>query len=300
VRFVFHTDLPGSLEAYYQEIGRAGRDGAPAEAQMLFGLGDIRMRRMFIDDEDSSAEHKRRAHGRLATLIGFCETAACRRQILLRYFGETALACGNCDNCLNTAPRQDGTAEAKLILAAIAQTGGFFGPAHIVDVLRGGKTEKVLGRGHHLLAAFGAGAARRKEDWQSLIRQMVAAEFLVCDAHGGLAISPKGESLRRGEGGFDYRLEAAPAGARSKSRGAALAPMAAGDDELLAALKSLRLRLAKERRVAAFLIFSDRSLLDMAALRPRNRDEFALVHGVGVAKLQEFAAPFLKVIAAQG
>ncbi len=301
VRFVFHTDLPGSLEAYYQEIGRAGRDGGPAEAQMLFGLGDIRMRRMFIDDEDSSAEHKRRAHGRLATLIGFCETAACRRQILLRYFGETAQACGNCDNCLNQAPRQNGAAEAKLILAAIAQTGERFGPAHIVDVLRGGETEKIRDRGHHLLAVFGAGAARRKEDWQSLIRQMVAAELLTLDAqgHGGLAITPKGEALRRGEGGFEYRLEAAPAKDR-KSRGTPLAPMAAGDDALLAALKSLRLRLAKERRVAAFLIFSDRSLLDMAALKPRNRDEFALVHGVGVAKLKEFAAPFLRVIAEQG
>ena len=253
VRYVFHTDLPGSLEAYYQEIGRAGRDGQPAEAHMLFGLGDIRMRRMFIEQEEASAEHKRRAHARLATLIGYCETASCRRQILLNYFGEAGVVCGNCDNCLDQAPRLDGTAEAKLILAAVAQSGQRFGPAHIVDLLRGGETQKVMEKGHERLACFGSGAAR-KEDWQSLIRQMVAGGFLTLDmeGHGGVFIAGKGAALLRGEARFDYRPEAPRAASSAKGRAASSsgspgrrARVSAADGALLAALKAARLRLAQ-------------------------------------------------------
>ncbi|TIY10526.1 MAG: ATP-dependent DNA helicase RecQ, partial [Mesorhizobium sp.] len=181
VAYVFHTDLPGSLEAYYQEIGRAGRDGRAAEAHMLFGLGDIRMRRLFIDNEDAPAEHKRRAHGRLDRLIGYCETAQCRRQILLGYFGETAMPCGNCDNCLDQTPQADGEAEARIVFAAIAQTGERFGAAHIVDVLLGHETEKVLARNHHRLASFGTGVAHKKDFWLSLVRQLVAGGFLTLD-----------------------------------------------------------------------------------------------------------------------
>ncbi|RUW33461.1 ATP-dependent DNA helicase RecQ, partial [Mesorhizobium sp. M1A.F.Ca.IN.020.06.1.1] len=174
VAYVFHTDLPASLEAYYQEIGRAGRDGRPAEAHMLYGLGDIRTRRLFIDDEDASPEHKRRSHGRLDTLIGYCETAQCRRQVLLGYFGEGASPCGNCDNCLSQAPRADGSIEARIILSAVAQTGERFGASHIVDILLGHETEKVLARGHQRLASFGTGAAHKRPAWLSLIRQLVA------------------------------------------------------------------------------------------------------------------------------
>ena len=300
VAYVFHTDLPGNLEAYYQEIGRAGRDGAAAEAHMLFGLSDIRMRRMFIDDEDASEEHKRRAHARLGTLIGYCETVQCRRQILLTYFGETAEACGNCDNCLNQVPRLDGTAEAKLILAAIAQTGMRFGPAHIVDVLRGGQTQKVMERNHHNLACFGTGAMRKKQEWQSLLRQLVASGFVTLDlaGHGGLFIAPQGEALLRGQAHFQYRPEASRP-ARGKSRAEPVAPAQPHDPALLAALKALRLRLAREHQVPAFVIFSDRSLMDMAERSPRNLTEFAEIHGVGATKLKDFGAAFLGAIAAQ-
>ena len=189
---------------------------------MLFGLGDIRMRRMFIDDEDASAEHKRRAHGRLDTLIGYCETAECRRQILLNYFGEKAQPCGNCDNCLDQAPRADGTAEARIILAAIAQSGERFGAAHIVDILLGHETEKIMDQGHHRLASFGSGAARKKDEWQSLIRQLVAGGFLRSDlgGHGGLAIADKGHALCRGEIAFHYRVEAPRRASRGKTRAA--------------------------------------------------------------------------------
>jgi ATP-dependent DNA helicase RecQ len=296
VAFVFHTDLPGSLEAYYQEIGRAGRDGRPAEAHMLFGAGDIRMRRMFIDDENASEEHKKRSHARLGTLIGYCETVQCRRQMLLGYFGEEAGPCGNCDNCLDQSRRVDGAAEARLIFAAIVQSGERFGAAHIIDILRGARSEKILQRDHHQLASFGSGAARKKEEWQSLIRQLVAGRFLAADAHGGLGITPQGHAIDSGE--IDFICRAAEPRARGKVRSDAADMAEAGDPALLAALKAVRLKLARERQVPAFVIFSDRTLLDMAAKAPGDLEAFAEVHGVGAAKLKDFGAVFLRAIAA--
>jgi ATP-dependent DNA helicase RecQ len=300
VAYVFHTDLPGNLEAYYQEIGRAGRDGQPAQAHMLFGLGDIRMRRLFIDGDDASPEHKRRAHGRLGTLIGYCETAGCRRQILLNYFGESAEPCGNCDNCLDQAPRADGAADAKIILAAVAQSGERFGPSHIVDILRGHETQKIVDKAHNQLASFGTGKARKKEEWQSLIRQLVAGGFLSLDlgGHGGLSIAEKGRTLGRGETDFLYRVEAPRAASRGKTRPGLAESAQNADPALLAALKILRLRLARERQVPAYVIFSDRTLADMAARCPRDLDAFAAVNGVGAAKLKDFGRIFLGAIAA--
>ncbi|MES0073756.1 DNA helicase RecQ [Mesorhizobium sp. M0058] len=300
VAYVFHTDLPGSLEAYYQEIGRAGRDGRAAEAHMLYGLGDIRMRRMFIDDEDAAVEHKRRSHGRLDTLIGYCETAECRRQVLLGYFGEEAVPCGNCDNCLEQAPRTDGTAEARLILAAVAQSGERFGTGHVIDILIGHETEKIAARGHHRLAAFGNGTAHKKDFWQSMIRQLVANGFLMPDpaGHGGLAIADKGHALGRGEVPFQYRVEMRTRAARRAARAGQSPQSENVDASLLAALKTLRLRLAKERQVPAYVVFSDRTLIDMAERRPQDLDDFAGVNGVGAAKLKEFGAIFVSAIAA--
>ena len=294
VAFVFHSDLPASLEAYYQEIGRAGRDGRDAQAYMLYGAGDIRMRRMFIDQEEAAPEHKRRAHARLNTLIGFCETAQCRRQLLLGYFGEDAAPCGNCDNCLEAAPQTDGAADARLVFAAIAQSGSRFGASHIVEILRGAKTQKLIERGHDGLASFGSGAALKKEDWQSLIRQLVAGGFVMSDDHGGLYVAEKGHALARGDIGFSYR--AAVPIARVKG-GVEMAAAEAGDPALLAALKSLRMKLARERQVPAYVIFSDRTLIDMAERRPGNLDAFAQVHGVGAAKLKDFGKLFLAAIA---
>ncbi|MCQ8875490.1 DNA helicase RecQ [Mesorhizobium sp. LMG17149] len=299
VAYVFHTDMPGSLEAYYQEIGRAGRDGRDAEAHMLFGLGDIRMRRMFIDDEDAPAEHKRRSHGRLDTLIGYCETAQCRRQVLLGYFGEEAQPCGNCDTCLDQAPRADGGAEARIILAAIAQSGERFGAGHVIDILLGHETEKVLARNHQRLTSFGSGLAHKKDFWLSLIRQLVAGGFLMPDpaGHGGLAIAEKGHALGRGEMPFHYRVEVRSRALRGKTCSGQDSGQSDVDTGLLAALKTLRLRLAKERQVPAYVVFSDRTLIDMAERRPHDLDAFAEVNGVGAAKLKEFGQVFLSAIA---
>ena len=301
VRFVFHADLPGSLEAYYQEIGRAGRDGEPAEAHMLFGLGDIRMRRVFIEEEDSGEERKRRELQRLNALIGYCEAPCCRRQILLAYFGEPSEPCGNCDSCLDPVELADGTNEARAILAAIQRTGERYGGAHIVDILQGVETEKVIAAGHNKNPIFGAGAARKKDEWQSLIRQLVASGFIALDIsrYGGLSLLEKGHALLRGEEMFRYRPASPRVTGRKARRGDDQAvPVSADQSSLLETLKKLRLSIAKERQVPAYLIFSDRSLLDMAKRCPRTVEEFAEVNGVGASKLKTFATRFLAAIRA--
>ena len=299
VRFVVHTDLPGSLEAYYQEIGRAGRDGAPANACLFYGLDAIRMRRMFIDQEDSDDDRKRREHKRLDALIGYCETPECRRRTLLRYFGETSEPCGNCDLCLTSVHLADGTTEAQQALSAVMRTGQRYGAAHIVDVLRGAHTEKVAMAGHDTLKTFGVGRTHSKEAWRSILRQLVAADLLSLDikGYGGLRVTSAGQDLLRGDGSFRYRQDTVRR--RSEPRAPAdsrPAALSSDDAALLDRLKALRRRLAQERAVPAYVIFSDRSLQDMAERRPRTKTEFAAVHGVGTAKLRDLAEPFLSAI----
>ena len=305
VGYVFHVDLPGSVEAYYQEIGRAGRDGDPAEAHMLYGLADIRMRRQFIEDEDAGPERKRREHKRLDALLGYCEAPSCRRVTLLEYFGERAEPCGNCDVCLDPSERIDGTEEARKVLSAAYRTGERFGTAHLIDILRGAETEKIRRFGHGKLPTFGVGAERSKNEWRSLIRQMVAAGFLRIDiaGYGGIGIADKGRALLRGDGAFLYREDTvivrtrAPARAPPKPAGE-WTEHPPGDDEtaLLGVLKALRLDLARARGVPAYVVFPDRTLIDMARRRPRSEAEFAEVNGVGAAKLKQFAGPFLAAI----
>ena len=305
VRYVFHADLPGSVEAYYQEIGRAGRDGAPAEAHMLYGLADIRMRRQFIEDEDAGADRKRREHKRLDALLGYCEAPACRRAALLEYFGERIEACGNCDVCLDPSERIDGTEDARKILSAVYRSGERFGAAHVIDILRGAQTEKIGRFGHHRLPTFGVGADRGKNEWRSLVRQMVATGLDIA-GYGGLGITDRGRALLRGEGAFLYREDTVivrrPAAAREPRPGRgedwAEQPMVDGEAALLAVLKALRLGLARERGVPAYVVFPDRTLIDMVHRRPRSEAEFAAVNGVGAAKLKQFAGPFLAAIEA--
>ena len=307
VRYVFHTDLPGSVEAYYQEIGRAGRDGAPAEAHMLYGLEDIRMRRQFIEDEDAGPERRRREHKRLDALLGYCEAPACRRVALLEYFGERIEPCGHCDVCLDPSERVDGTEDARKILSAAYRSGQRFGAAHLIDILRGTGTDKIARFGHDRIPTFGVGAERGKNEWRSLIRQMVATGFLRIDigGYGGIGITEKGLGLLRGDGEFLYRedtvIARTPAKARDSraERGDAGEPALAGEETaLLGALKALRLEIARERSVPAYIVFPDRTLIDMVRRRPRTEAEFAEVNGVGAAKLKEFAVPFLAAIAA--
>ena len=330
VRFVLHTDLPGSIETYYQEFGRAGRDGRPARAHLLYGLGDIRMRRLFIEQEDAGPDRMRREHKRLDALIGYCESPACRRRALLSYFGERIDPCGNCDVCLEPLDVADGTEEGCKVLSAVLRTGQRFGAAHIIDVLRGGRTEKVARFGHDRLPTYGAGADLGKEEWRSIIRQLVAGGFLEMDIHGygGLSITEQGRTLVTGDGTFRYRrdtMRRAAAGRRKKKPAVSAGAPEGGPEgvpggepggvpegvpgeapanefspaqaALLEKLKALRLGLARERDVSAFVVFHDKSLEDMVRRRPQTAAEFAEVHGVGEAKLREFAAPFLAAIA---
>ena len=306
VRYVLHTDLPGSVEAYYQEIGRAGRDGEPAEAHMLYGLADIRMRRQFIEEEDAGAERRLREHKRLDALLGYCEAPACRRVTLLEYFGERIEPCGNCDVCVDPLERVDGTEDAQKVLSAVYRTGQRFGAAHVIDVLRGAATEKIERAGHDRLPTFGIGGDRGKNEWRSLIRQMVATGFLRLDigGYGGISMTGKGRGLLQGEETFLYRPDtvnprsdapAREAGGRRRKEPDGV-PLSASEAALLDVLKALRLQIARERGVPAYIVFSDRTLIDMARRTPRTEEEFAEVNGVGAAKLAAFAGPFLAAI----
>jgi ATP-dependent DNA helicase RecQ len=301
VRFVFHADLPGTLDAYYQEIGRAGRDGEAAEAHMVFGLDDIRMRRRFIDQEGAGPERARREHKRLDALVAYCETPDCRRQALLGYFGEFSEPCGNCDVCLDPADTVDGTPEAKLIFDAITQTGDRFGAVHVVDVLMGKANERAIALGHDRLAVYGLGKVRPRSAWQSLIRQLVGAGFLRLDVagFGGISVTPKGRQLQNGETAFRFRPDLVPTSKKAeravRSAAVAVDPRA---DALLTRLKALRLKLAKSRGVAAYIVFSDRSLIDMAQRVPLTKWDFGEVMGVGASKQEQFGDIFLAEIKA--
>ena len=300
VRYVFHTDIPSGIEAYYQEIGRAARDGEPGDACMLYGLDDIRMRRVFIDGEESSDDHRRRAHKRLDALVGYCETPGCRRMTLLAYFGERIEPCGNCDTCLDPVELVEATEDARLVLSAVVQTGQRFGAAHIIDVLAGTRTEKALKFGHDRRETFGGGAHHPKTVWRSIVRQLTAAGHLHLDiaGYGGLQTTDRGRALLRGEGGFQRRAEVAKRKQESNRAPPEpdSTPLTDADTALLARLKQLRLRLAKERGVPAYAVFPDRSLTEMARERPFDRESFAGIHGVGEAKLRDFADIFLAEI----
>jgi ATP-dependent DNA helicase RecQ len=295
IRYVCHLNLPASMEAYYQEIGRAGRDGEPAETLLLYGYEDLRLRRMFIEEEDTDEEHKRREHRRLDALIAYCEASECRRIALLGYFDEKTGPCGNCDNCLNPPMLVEATRQAQMLLSAIHRTGQAFGAGHVIDVLLGADTDKVRERGHDRLPTYGVGREFPKQYWQSLVRQAVAGGQIAINIakYGGLVITDRGRAILKGEMPFFFREPGRKArAARRAQRQAAGADV---DLALLARLKELRLSLARAQQVPAYVVFPDATLIEMARLRPATLDEMREISGVGPRKLEQFGAQFLEV-----
>ena len=301
IRYVCHLNLPGSVEAYYQEIGRAGRDGQPAETLMLFGLDDIRMRRLFIDQDGEDDAHKLREHKRLDALLAYCEASECRRKALLAYFDETIEPCGNCDTCLNPPKRVDGTRHAQMVLSAMYRTGQVFGVAHIIDVLRGADSQKIRDRRHDALPTFGVGKDQSKPYWQAFIRQMVAGGFISINIqkYGCLEITDQGWAVLKGKRPFAFREIPAttkPARKKAAKEPAPAIVLSAEDDRLLTQLKALRVDLARTRDVPAYIVFSDNTLIEMAAAKPQSLDALAAINGVGPKKLQDYGTAFLDVL----
>jgi ATP-dependent DNA helicase RecQ len=311
VRFVAHLDLPKSMEGYYQETGRAGRDGLPANAWLAYGLGDVVSMRQMIDGGEASEERKRLERQKLDALLGYCESTTCRHQTVLRYFGEAHPGnCGACDNCLEPVDTWDATQAAQMALSCVYRTGQRFGAGHLGDVLTGKATERVEKFNHHTLSTFGIGKELNAVQWSSVYRQLVASGILEADieAYGGLKLTEAARPILRGEQSVRLRRDADPA-TRKAGRKAQRAernaqgnnrsrePFAgANDDPLWLALKAKRLALAREQGVPPYVIFHDSTLLDMLNRRPATLDEMALVSGVGQAKLARYGNDFLDVL----
>jgi ATP-dependent DNA helicase RecQ len=305
VRFVAHLDLPKSVEGYYQETGRAGRDGEPAEAWMLYGLADVVGIRHFIDTSEAGEERKRLERRKLDALLGWCETTRCRRQGLLAAFGEDyPRPCGNCDNCLDPPRTFDATEAARMALSCVYRSGQRFGVGHLTDILRGEQTERVASFGHDRLTTFGIGRALDERRWKGVFRQLLALGLLETDpdGHGSLRLTEASRPVLRGEAPVLLREEAAPV-AGGRRRGKSTAPgetaVAPADDPLFEALRALRARLAREQNVPAYVIFHDSTLRAVAALRPRDRHALAGVPGIGGAKLDRYGEALLEVVRGQ-
>jgi ATP-dependent DNA helicase RecQ len=300
VRFVAHLDLPKTLEAYYQETGRAGRDGLPAEAWLIYGLQDIYRLRQMSAESTAGDDHKRREHQRLEALLGFCETTGCRRPALLGHFSEThAGECGNCDNCLTPPATWDATDAARRVLSCVYRTGQRFGAKHVIDVLRGADDERIRRLGHDQLTTWGIGQDLAAGLWQSVIRQLLAHGLLAPDpnGHGGLQLTDACRPVLRGETRIELREDALPTRQRPSRQRIEAADVAA-DPDTWATLRAERRRLAEAEGVPPYIIFHDATLLAMLEQQPRNLAEMADVPGVGAHKLSRYGEAFLAALAA--
>lgn len=299
VRFVAHADMPASIEAYYQEIGRAGRDGLPAETLTLYGVEDIALRRRQIDEKNIAGARRGVERRGLSALTALCEAARCRRQILLAYFDEQAPPCGRCDVCRGQVALYDGTIDAQKALSAVARTGQRFGATYLASLLVGEATEPMRRSQHDKLKTFGVGKDRTKQEWSAIYRQLFACEALetASEEYGGFQLTEKGEAILLGRETISLRSPEKPA--RRERAGANAARARGLDDaegELLVKLKALRRELAREEGVPAFMIFPDKTLIDMAERRPATDVEMSEVHGVGQRKLTLYGDAFLEAI----
>ena len=298
IRWVAHADLPKSIEAYYQEIGRAGRDGGPAETLTLFGPDDIRLRRSQIDEGLAPPERRMADHARLNALLGLAEALVCRRQSLLGYFGEQAEPCGKCDLCDTPPEVFDGTTPVRMALSAILRTEEWFGAGHLIDILLGNETDKIRARRHDALSTWGIGKDWSRPQWQAVFRQMMGHDLVRPDPerHGALRMTEAAKPILRGEAQINLRKDTIRKATR---RPAVKAIVSEEDAPLLSALKAKRRALAESARVPAYVIFPDRTLIEMAETRPMTLDEMARVSGVGAKKLERYGDTFLGVIAGE-
>ena len=300
VRFVVHINLPGSMEAFYQEIGRAGRDGKESDTLLIFGYDDLFQRRRFIDQSDADNGFKIKEHKRLDSLMAYCDSFGCRKQTLLSYFDENSELCGKCDNCLDPPILIEGTEYAQMVLSAIYRTGQYFGTNHIIDVLKGVNNEKIKRKGHDKIKTFGVGVKKTKEFWKNFIRQLVSSNFIKISIQkfGGLEITKTGEKVLKGEDEYFYRkiLDHISLKNKVKSRANTNFEISSSKKEFLLSLKSLRLKLAKKKKIPAYIIFPDRTLNEMVVKKPKNFKEFSLLNGVGPKKVQKYGNAFLEVI----
>jgi ATP-dependent DNA helicase RecQ len=302
VRFVYHLDPPKSLEAYYQETGRAGRDGLPATAMMTWGVSDAAQLRRLIASGENDAR-RRVEQQKLSALLGYCETARCRRQVLLKYFGEMrAEPCGNCDTCLEPVLTWDGTIATQKALSAVRRTGERFGQTYLIDLLLGHTNERMARAGHDRLPTFGVGADLERRTWQSVFRQLVALGLLEVDpdGYGGMRLAGDAAEVLRGERRLELRHDPTPLRRPPRAKGATIAVPAGlerdADRELFEALRVKRRELANANGLAPFMVFPDRTLLELAARRPADRAALATIHGIGQAKLERWGETILRVI----
>ena len=300
VRFVAHLDLPRSIEGYYQETGRAGRDGLPAQAWMTWGAQDVVQQRRMVDESEADETFKRLARNRLDVLVGLVEATDCRRQHLLAYFGEAATPCGNCDNCLNPPQTWDATEAARKALSCVYRTGQRYGAGHLIDVLRGENTDKVRERGHDAISTFGIGAELDEKGWRTVFRQLVARELLAVDheRYNALMLTDHARPLLRGDARFHLRVERERPRTRAKRRSSGSLDIPGGiPTTLFDRLRAWRAEQAKERNVPAYVIFHDATLREIAIARPRSVPDLAGISGIGDRKLEAYGEAILEVVA---
>jgi ATP-dependent DNA helicase RecQ len=303
VRFVAHLSIPKNIESYYQETGRAGRDGLPANAWMNYGVRDIGLLRSFIDSSDAPERQKQIEHTKLNALLGLCETSCCRREVILAYFGDKAVPCNNCDTCLSPQKTFDGSVAAKKSISCVYRTGERFGAVYVIDVLMGKADARIQQFRHDTISTFGIGQEFTKPQWQSIFRQLVAHDLLHVDviAHGGLSITPKGFQFLKSKLPLELREYknsklSKKKFKRNKSDSKAPLSIDPGEQQLFELLREKRLRLAKSQGIPPYIIFHDSTLLEMATQKPQSLSELLEINGVGKTKIKRYGKDFLEIL----
>jgi len=303
VRFVAHLDLPKSIEAYYQETGRAGRDGLPADAWMVYGLADVIRLRQMLEDSQADEQHKRRERSKLEAMLGYCEVTTCRRQILLAHFDDfMETPCGNCDTCLQPVDTWDGTEAAQKALSTVYRTDQRFGVNYLIDVLLGKTNDRIRRFGHHTISTFGIGAKLDQRQWRSVFRQLVARGLLGVDmeGHGGLHLTASSRGVLRGEKMLLLRKDLTPEKTKRVKTERAQPLTSVDDASLWEALRTHRLELAKSQGVPPYVIFHDSTLLEMTRTVPTSLEAMAAINGIGQVKLDRYGDSFLELLRSHG